>query len=62
MTSARMNRIKVTRNATTRNVTLHMERRDAWGNLEGRSQFTLKERDLERALLDANIIAPWNRA
>ena len=55
------NRITVTKNAESRRVTLKMQRRDSWGMVRDSFQFTMTERAFNRALLDAQIIAPWNR-
>ena len=60
MSNPAYNRVKVTKNADTRRVTLEFERR-SWHGVEDRSQITLTERVFEKALLDAQIIAPWNR-
>jgi hypothetical protein len=40
-------------------VELRLERRDSWGSVRERIQFSLPRRVLERALADATIEAPW---
>ena len=55
------NRLTVTKNAKNRRVTLKMERRDSYGSLCDSFQFTMTEYAFNRALLDAQIIAPWNK-
>lgn len=59
--SSANNRLKVTRNTTTRTITLTMERRDRHNRVHDRFQFTVTEGKFDKALLDAHIIAPWNR-
>lgn len=41
------------------NVQLKLERRDAWGRIRERMTFTIGRRQLERALAEATIEAPW---
>ena len=61
MSTASQNRLTVTKNATNKTVTLVMERRGAWGSVWDRFQFTIEESKFDKALLDAQIIAPWNQ-
>lgn len=61
MSAPGQNRIKVTKNVDRKTVTLAMERRDSWGRVRDSFQFTISERQFDRALLDAQIIAPWNK-
>jgi hypothetical protein len=54
------NRNKLKINLTAQgNARLTMERRDSWGSVTERFQFTVPRRTLERALADATIEAPW---